>query len=335
MPTRSPPSSALWGSSGPMWRACRSAAVGIHLAARHLARVRSLSLHSGWHASDAYLNIVVEQWRTLASTLPTVADVVIQGIFPWCFTPEMYVERPEFVDTLVSFVRGRPVQPVDAFLAQTDAVLAHDTSAPLGEVDVPTLSRSDRATLPAPRASHSRSRTGSPIASSWFSTTCRTLGCTRTPRHSTAQRSTSCCASARDAATVTHQFAPTWISTRPYGVGRGPPPPHGSADTRPTAYSVAATKCSMIRSAYHSGQGVPGLAAAYSLSSATSSHVSSLRTGIISRICGSSERLISQSASRRPNQDRRHQLRDRRCGASRRLHEGARLCVSTCRCSSH
>jgi pimeloyl-ACP methyl ester carboxylesterase len=115
------------------------ACVGIHLAARHPGRVRSLSLHSGWHASDDYLKIVVEQWRALASTLPTVADVVIQAIFPWCFTPEMYVDRPEFVDTLVDFVRGRPAQPVDAFLAQTDAVLAHDATAALGDVDVPTL----------------------------------------------------------------------------------------------------------------------------------------------------------------------------------------------------
>jgi 3-oxoadipate enol-lactonase len=115
------------------------AAVGMHLAARHPDRVRSLSVHSGWHAGDDYLSIVVAQWRTLASTLPTVADVVIQGIFPWCFTPEMYVERPEFVDTLEDFVRGRPAQPVDAFLAQTDAVLAHDASAVLSEIDAPTL----------------------------------------------------------------------------------------------------------------------------------------------------------------------------------------------------
>ena len=115
------------------------AAVGIQLAARHPGRVRSLSLHSGWHASDDYLKIVVEQWRALATTLPTVADVVIQAIFPWCFTPDMYVERPEFVETLVDFVRGRPAQPVDAFLAQTDAVLAHDASAVLGDIDVPTL----------------------------------------------------------------------------------------------------------------------------------------------------------------------------------------------------
>ena len=115
------------------------AAVGIHLAARHPGRVRSLSLHSGWHASDDYLNIVLEQWRTLASTLPTVADVVIQGIFPWCFTPEMYVDRAEFVDTLEDFVRSRPAQPVDAFVAQIAGAVAHDASAVLGEIDAPTL----------------------------------------------------------------------------------------------------------------------------------------------------------------------------------------------------
>ena len=114
------------------------AAVGIHLAARHPGRVRSLSLHSACHATDDYLKIVVEQWRTLASALPTIADVVIQAIFPWCFTPEMYVDRPEVVDTLVDFVRGRPAQPVNAFVAQTDAVLAHDASEALREIDVPT-----------------------------------------------------------------------------------------------------------------------------------------------------------------------------------------------------
>jgi pimeloyl-ACP methyl ester carboxylesterase len=115
------------------------ATVGIHLAARHPERVRSLSLHSAWHASDDYLRIVVEQWRTLARALPTVADVVIQGIFPWCFTPDMYASRPEAVAALEDFVRSRPAQPVDAFLAQTDGVLAHDASAALGDIDAPTL----------------------------------------------------------------------------------------------------------------------------------------------------------------------------------------------------
>jgi pimeloyl-ACP methyl ester carboxylesterase len=115
------------------------AVVGIHLAARHPARVRSLSLHGAWDRTDDFQKVVVEQWRTLASSLPTVADVVIQGIFPWCFTPETYAERPEFVEMLVDFVRGRPAQPADAFLAQIDAVIAHDASAVLGEIDAPTL----------------------------------------------------------------------------------------------------------------------------------------------------------------------------------------------------
>jgi 3-oxoadipate enol-lactonase len=115
------------------------ATVGLHLAARHPGRVRSLSLHSSWHATDDYLRTVVEQWRTLASALTTVADVVIEGLFPWCFTPEMYVERPDSVNALVEFVRSRPAQPLDAFVAQIDAVVAHDASAALSQIDAPTL----------------------------------------------------------------------------------------------------------------------------------------------------------------------------------------------------
>ena len=115
------------------------AAVGMHLAARHPGRVRSLSLHSAWDTSDLYLKTIVELWRTVASTLPSVADTVIQAIFPLCFTPEMYVSRPEFADTLADFVRSRPAQPLDAFLAQTEAAMAHDASAVLGEIGVPTL----------------------------------------------------------------------------------------------------------------------------------------------------------------------------------------------------
>jgi 3-oxoadipate enol-lactonase len=115
------------------------AAVGMHLAARHPGRVRSLSLHSAWDVSDRYLTTIVELWRTAASTLPTVADTVIQAIFPLCFTPEMYVDRPEFADTLADFVRSRPAQPLDAFLAQSEAVMAHDARRVLGEIGAPTL----------------------------------------------------------------------------------------------------------------------------------------------------------------------------------------------------
>ena len=115
------------------------AAIGMHLAARHPARVRTLSLHSAWDTSDLYLRTVVELWRTVARTLPSVADTVIQAIFPLCFTPEMYVSRPDFVDALADFVRGRPAQPLDAFLAQSEAALTHDVNPVLGEIGVPSL----------------------------------------------------------------------------------------------------------------------------------------------------------------------------------------------------
>jgi 3-oxoadipate enol-lactonase len=115
------------------------AAIGLHLAARQPQRVRSLSLLSGWYATDDYLRTVIEQWRALADVLPTVADVVIGGIFPWCFTPELYVDRPEVVTGLADFVRSRPAQRVEGFLGQLDAVIAHDGSAALGQIEAPTL----------------------------------------------------------------------------------------------------------------------------------------------------------------------------------------------------
>jgi pimeloyl-ACP methyl ester carboxylesterase len=115
------------------------AAVGMHLAARHPGRVRSLSLHSAWDASDAYLRSVVELWRTLAASTPTVADAVIQGIFPLVFTPELYVGSPETIEGIADFVRSRPAQPLDAFLAQADAAVGHDAKEALGDIGAPTL----------------------------------------------------------------------------------------------------------------------------------------------------------------------------------------------------
>jgi pimeloyl-ACP methyl ester carboxylesterase len=115
------------------------AAVATHLAARHPDRVRSLSLHSAWDRTDAFLRVILEMWRSLGGALPTVADAVIQGIFPFCFTPEMYIKRPEYAQALADFVRGRPAQPREAFLSQTEAVLAHDASSVLPAIRAPTL----------------------------------------------------------------------------------------------------------------------------------------------------------------------------------------------------
>ena len=115
------------------------AAIGMWLAARHPEKVKTLSLHSGWTASDPFLRTVVESWQIIAQALASVPEMIIQGIFPWCFTPEMYAARPEYVDALAEFVRGRPVSPVDAFIRQSGAVLAHDATAALSSIQAPTL----------------------------------------------------------------------------------------------------------------------------------------------------------------------------------------------------
>ena len=89
--------------------------------------------------TDAYLRVVVEGWRIMAQGLGSVTDMVIKGIFPWCLTPELYAAQPDYVDSLADFVRSRPMPPVDAFLRQSEAVLAHDARAVLGAITAPTL----------------------------------------------------------------------------------------------------------------------------------------------------------------------------------------------------
>src|SRR5262249_8591062 len=101
-------------------------------------RVKSLSLHSVWTKTDPFLKVVVEGWQVMARGLGNVAEMVIKGIFPWCLTPELYAARPDYINSLAEFVRGRPAQPLDAFLRQSNAVLAHDAEAQLSKIEAPT-----------------------------------------------------------------------------------------------------------------------------------------------------------------------------------------------------
>jgi len=114
------------------------AATGMWLAARHPQKVKSLSLHSGWAKTDPFLKVVVQGWQTMAKGLGSVTDMVIQGIFPWCFTPELYAAKPDYIESLAAFVRGRPAQPLDSFLRQSDAVIAHDAGSALAGIKPPT-----------------------------------------------------------------------------------------------------------------------------------------------------------------------------------------------------
>jgi 3-oxoadipate enol-lactonase len=67
-----------------------------------------------------------------------VPEMVILGIFPWCFTPQLYAAKPEYIQSLAEFVRGRPAQPLEAFIQESNAVIAHDVEAQLGRIAAPT-----------------------------------------------------------------------------------------------------------------------------------------------------------------------------------------------------
>jgi pimeloyl-ACP methyl ester carboxylesterase len=113
-------------------------ATAMWLAAKYPDRVASLSLHSTWPKTDAYLAAVINSWRVEAKALGSIPDFVIQCALPWCFTPALFVENAEMIAGLEAFVRSRPVQPVEAFLSQTEAVLGHDAEAQLGRIEAPT-----------------------------------------------------------------------------------------------------------------------------------------------------------------------------------------------------
>jgi pimeloyl-ACP methyl ester carboxylesterase len=114
------------------------AATGLWLAGKYPERVKSLSLHSGWPKTDAYLKTVAESWQTIAKGLNSVPEMVIQGILPVCFTPDFYSNNSEFMGKVVAFVRSRPKQPLDAFMRQSNAVIAHDAVAQLARIKAPT-----------------------------------------------------------------------------------------------------------------------------------------------------------------------------------------------------
>jgi pimeloyl-ACP methyl ester carboxylesterase len=125
------------------------AAVGMWLAAKHPDKVQSLSLHSGWPKTDPFIKTVVEGWQVMARALQSVPQMVIRAIFPWCFTPELYAAKPDYLQSLADFVLSRPAQPLAAFIQQSNAVIAHDVEAQLGRITAPTqitFGRHDLAT---------------------------------------------------------------------------------------------------------------------------------------------------------------------------------------------
>ena len=125
------------------------AAIGMWVAAKHPEMVKSLSLHSAWPKTDAYMQSMVGGLQSAAQGMGNVAEMVILCLFPWCFTPELYASKPDYIQNLAAFVRSRPAQSVTSFITQSNAVIGHDAEALLGRITAPTqitYGRQDAAT---------------------------------------------------------------------------------------------------------------------------------------------------------------------------------------------
>jgi len=123
--------------------------IGMWLAAKHPDKVKTLSVHGGWTRSDPYIKTVVESWKELAKAYNSVTELVIRGIFPWCFTPNLYAQKYDYIQSLADYVRSRTPLTVDGFLRQADAVIAHDVESQLTRITAPaqiTFGRHDQVT---------------------------------------------------------------------------------------------------------------------------------------------------------------------------------------------
>ena len=114
------------------------AGVALMMGIRHPENVLSLSVHGAWTKTDLFLSTLVKGWQTMARALGSVPEVVIQSIFPWCLTSELYASKPEYIQSLADFVRSRPAQSLESFLQQTNAVLAFDIESDLARIKAPT-----------------------------------------------------------------------------------------------------------------------------------------------------------------------------------------------------
>ena len=104
------------------------AATGLWLAGKYTHRVKSLSLHSCWtNRSVSTFKVVVKGFGGSGKV-----DSVEMSIrtYPYCSRRRL-CDQPEYIDQLAAFVRSRPKQPLDTFVSQSSAVIAHDAH-PIG-----------------------------------------------------------------------------------------------------------------------------------------------------------------------------------------------------------
>jgi pimeloyl-ACP methyl ester carboxylesterase len=102
------------------------------------ARFASLQLHATWAGPHPYFRALVAAVRVARVGLDS--EGFYRALSVWLFAPTSFATQPELIELVVQRAVHHPY-PVarDAYLRQTDAVLAHDARDRLHQIRCPTL----------------------------------------------------------------------------------------------------------------------------------------------------------------------------------------------------